>query len=55
MPRKASGKPKIKLIERHQPNGCIYVYEVTTVYNPEKRYNEHISSKLLGKKIINQC
>ena len=50
MPRKASGEPKIKLVERTQSNGDIYVYKVTTLYNPDKKYNEHISSKLLGKK-----
>ena len=50
MPRKASGDPKVKRVERLQSNGDIYIYEVTTRYNPEKRNNEHISSKLLGKK-----
>ena len=50
MPRKASGEPKTKRVERRQKNGDVYVYEVTTLYNPEKRYNEHVSSKLLGKK-----
>ena len=50
MPRKASGQPRIQRIERLQKNGDIYVYEVTTLYNPKKKYNEHVSSKLLGKK-----
>ena len=50
MPRKASGEPKTKHVERVQPNGDVYVYEVVTKYNPQKRYNEHISSRLLGKK-----
>lgn len=50
MPRKASGEPKVKRIERPQPNGDIYIYEVTTLYNPQKKYNEHVSSRLLGKK-----
>ncbi len=50
MPRKASGEPRTQRIERHQKNGDIYIYEVTSLYNPQKRYNEHISSKLLGKK-----
>lgn len=53
MPRKASGEPKTKRVERRQVNGDIYVYEVTTLYNPEKKYNEHVSSKLLGKKSSN--
>ena len=50
MPRKASGLPATKQVERTRKNGDIYVYEVTTLYNPEKRYNEHVSSRLLGKK-----
>lgn len=49
MPRTASGKPRVQKIRRPQKNGDIYVYEVTTKYNPEKRYNEHVSSKLIGK------
>lgn len=49
MPRIASGKPKAKQIQRLQKNGDIYVYEVITKYNPSKRYNEHVSSKLIGK------
>lgn len=49
MPRKASGIPNIKQVKRKRANGDIYIYEVTTLYNPEKRYNEHISSKLIGK------
>lgn len=49
MPRTASGEPKSKLVHRPQKNGDIYVYEVTTLYNPKKKYNEHVSSKLLGK------
>ena len=53
MPRKASGEPKTKRVERRQTNGDIYVYEVTTLYNPKKRYNEHVSSRLLGKKSAN--
>ena len=50
MPKKASGEPKTKRVERRQANGDIYIYEVTTIYNSEKRYNEHVSSRLLGKK-----
>ncbi len=51
MPRKASGEPKVKRVECPQPNGDIYIYEVTTLYNPQKRYNEHVSSRLLGKNL----
>ena len=49
MPRKASGKPRVDIVNRPQKNGDIYVYEVTSKYNPAKRYNETLSSKLLGK------
>lgn len=49
MPRKASGKLRIDHIQRKQDNGDIYVYEVISKYNPEKKYNQQISSKLLGK------
>ena len=49
MPRKASGMPQTKRVERKQKNGDIYIYEVTTKYNPDKRYNEHVSSHLVGK------
>ena len=49
MPRKASGKLRIDRIERPQSNGDIYIYEVVSKYNPEKKYNQQVSSKLLGK------
>ena len=49
MPRKASGKPKTQRIQRLQANGDTYIYDVTTLYNPAKRYNEHVSSVLIGK------
>ncbi len=50
MPRKASGALRTQRVERLQKNGDTYIYEVVTLYNPEKKYNEHVSSKLLGKK-----
>ncbi len=49
MPRKASGKTRIDRIERPQKNGDTYIYEVVSQYNPEKKYNVQVSSKLLGK------
>ena len=49
MPRKASGEPRVQQVERLRANGDKYIYEVITRYNPEKRYNEHVSSRLLGK------
>lgn len=33
MPRKASGLPKTKRVERLQKNGDTYIYEVVTLYN----------------------
>ena len=36
--RKASDEPKTKRAERRQAIGDIYVYEVKTLYTPEKRY-----------------
>ena len=50
MPRKASGAPRTQRVERLQKNGDVYVFEVVTLYNPKKKYNEHLSSKLLGIK-----
>lgn len=49
MSRKASGKPKIYPVKKLQKNGDIYVYERTSVYDPEKRYYKSVSSKLIGK------
>lgn len=49
MPRKASGHPRVQEVRRPQKNGDTYIFEVTTLYNPDKRYNEHVSSKLVGK------
>lgn len=48
MPRKASGKIKTSVIKRKQKNGDVYVYERQIRYNPEKKYNETISSRLVG-------
>ena len=49
MPRKASGEAKIRRIEVKQKNGDRYVYERKILYNPEKRYNETLESRLIGK------
>ena len=45
MPRKASGLPKTKRVERLQKNGDTYIYEVVTLYNPEKKYDEQVSTQ----------
>lgn len=49
MPRKADNALKTRVVHVRQKNGDIYVYERITKYNPEKRYNEVIRSKLIGK------
>ncbi len=49
MPRVAAGQPVTAQVRRKQPNGDIYVYERTTLYDPQKRYNITLSSTLLGK------
>jgi hypothetical protein len=46
MPRKASLVPKNSRINVKRNNGDIYVYERITKYNPEKRFNEVVSSQL---------
>jgi hypothetical protein len=49
MPKKASLEPKTGQISVKRSNGDTYIYERTTKYNPEKRFNEVISSHLIGK------
>jgi transposase len=49
MPRKASLVPKTSRINVKRNNGDIYVYERIIKYNPEKRFNEVVSSQLIGK------
>ncbi|MDR2356881.1 MAG: transposase [Oscillospiraceae bacterium] len=49
MPKKASLEPKTGQVNVKRGNGDIYIYERTTKYNPEKRFNEVISSHLVGK------
>ena len=53
MPRKASLVPKTSRINVKRNNGDIYVYERITKYNPQKHFNEVVSSQLIGKK--NTC
>ena len=49
MPRKASLVPKTSRINVKRNNGDIYVYERITKYNPQKHFNEVVSSQLIGK------
>ena len=49
MPAKPSGEIKTKIIHQPQKNGDIYVLERKTIYDPDKKYNKVLSSKLIGK------
>ena len=49
MPAKASGEVKTRIIHNLQKNGDIYVLERRTVYDPEKKYNKILSTKLISK------
>lgn len=49
MPAKPSGEIKTKIIHQSQKNGDIYVLERRTIYDPEKKYNKVLSTKLIGK------
>lgn len=49
MPAKPSGEIKISTVRVRQKNGDIYILERKTIYNREKKYNQVLSSKLIGK------
>lgn len=49
MPAKPSGEIKTKIIPVPQKNGDIYLMERKTQYDPEKKYNRILSSKLVSK------
>jgi hypothetical protein len=49
MPAKASGKIKTSIIRQTQKNGDIYILERQTIYDPEKKYNKVLSTKLISK------
>lgn len=49
MPVKASEKIKTRIVHQKQKNGDIYVIERRTKYNPDKKFNVVLSSKILGK------
>lgn len=50
MPKQSSGNKQVKLVERPWPDGNVYVFEVTTVPDPDKAWDYFISNKLLGVK-----
>ena len=49
MPAKPSGEIKTRIVPVPQKNGDIYLMERKTKYDPEKKYNRVISSKLVSK------
>lgn len=49
MPAKPSGEIKTKIVPILQKNGDTYLMERKTQYDPEKKYNRIISSKLVSK------
>lgn len=46
---KPSGEIKIRIIHNTQKNGDIYVFERKTIYDPDKKNNKVLSTKLLSK------
>ena len=49
MPAKASGEIKTRIVNTTQKNGDIYVLERQTIYDPDKKRNRVLSTKLLSK------
>jgi len=49
MPAKPSGKIKTATIKNPQKNGDIYILERQTLYDPVKKYNKVLSTKLVAK------
>lgn len=49
MPAKASGEVKTRIVHQTQKNGDIYVIERQTRYDPAKKYNVVLSSRIIGK------
>ena len=49
MPAKPSGEIKTSTIHQTQKNGDIYVLERKTQYDPDKKYNRVLSTKLIAK------
>ena len=49
LPIKASGEIKTRIVNNTQKNGDIYVLERQILYDPNKKYNTVLSTKLLSK------
>ena len=49
MPARPSREVKTKIVHQPQKNGDIYVLERQTIYDPVKKYNRVLSSKLISK------
>lgn len=49
MPATASGEIKTRIVHQPQKNGDIYVIERKTLYDPAKKYNKVLSSRILSK------
>lgn len=49
MPSKSSGEIKTRIIRSPQKNGDIYVLERKTIYDPVKKYNKVLSTRLVSK------
>jgi hypothetical protein len=49
MPATASGEIKTRIVRSTQKNGDIYVLERQTIYEPDKKRNRVLNSKLLSK------
>lgn len=49
MPAKPSGKIKTATVRVKQKNGDIYIFERESIYDPDKKYNKILSSKLISK------
>lgn len=49
MPAKPSGQIKTSTIHQLQKNGDIYILERRTIYDPGKKYNKVLSTKLVSK------
>jgi transposase len=49
LPAKASGEIKTRIIRNTQKNGDIYLLERQTIYDPDKKRNKVLSTKLLSK------
>lgn len=49
MPAKASEEEKVRVVRQRQKNGDIYLIERHTLYDPEKKYNVVLSSRIISK------